>query len=92
MDIVVSIADKARREGLLSLETQLEEIDNELLRRGLQLVIDGTDPELTRNMLEMEIEAYESRQQVGIDIFMAAGGLARPWDHWDGNGPGAGAE
>lgn len=76
VDIVVSIADKARREGLLSLETQLEEIDNELLRRGLQLVIDGTDPELTRNMLEMEIEAYESQQQVGIDIFMAAGGFA----------------
>ena len=52
MELVVSIADKARREGLLSLETQLEEIDNELLRRGLQLVIDGTDPELTRNMLK----------------------------------------
>lgn len=76
VDILVSIADKARREGLLSLETQLDQIENEFLRRGMQLVIDGTDPELTRNMLEMEIEAYEKRQKVGIDIFMCAGGFA----------------
>jgi len=73
---LVEIADKARREGLLSLESQLEEIENQFMRRGLQLVIDGTDPELTRNMLEMEIESFEKREHVGVNIFMTAGGFA----------------
>ncbi len=76
VDRLVETADKARREGLLSLETQLTEIDNEFMSRGLQLVIDGTDPELTRNMLEMEIEAFENNQRVGSDIYMTMGGFA----------------
>lgn len=76
LDTLVETADKARREGLLSLESQLSSIDDKFLARGLQLVIDGTDPELTRNMLEMEIEAYESGKEVGSNIFMAAGGFS----------------
>ncbi len=76
MESLVDTADKARREGLLSLESQLGEIDNDFLSRGLQLVIDGTDPELTRSMLEMEIEAHEKSEKVGVDIFMTAGGFA----------------
>jgi chemotaxis protein MotA len=76
LDSLVETADKARREGLLSLESQLGEIGNPFLARGLQLVIDGTDPELTRNMLEMEIEAYEKKEKVGFEVFMSAGGFA----------------
>lgn len=76
LDSLVETADKARREGLLSLESQLGEIDNPFLARGLQLVIDGTDPELTRNMLEMEIEAFEKKEKVGFEVFMSAGGFA----------------
>ncbi|MGI5911545.1 MAG: flagellar motor protein [Syntrophomonadaceae bacterium] len=76
LDSLTETADKARREGLLSLESQLNEIDNYFLARGLQLVIDGTDPELTRNMLEMEIEAQEKKEKVGYEIFMSAGGFA----------------
>ncbi len=73
---LVETADRARREGLLSLESHLEEIDNEFMRRGLQLVIDGTDPELTRNMLEMEISAFEQNNYLGAEIFNSAGGFA----------------
>lgn len=76
VDTLVETADKARREGLLSLESQLSVIDNQFLARGLQLVIDGTDPELTRNMLEMEIEAHESNESIGHQMFMSMGGLA----------------
>lgn len=76
LNLLVETADKARREGLLSLESQLGEIDNQFLGRGLQLVIDGTDPDLTRNMLEMEIEAFEKKEKVGHEIFMTAGGFA----------------
>lgn len=75
LNTLVDTADKARREGLLSLESQLAAIDNPFMSRGLQLVIDGTDPDLTRNMLEMEIEAYEEGEKSGFEIFMAAGGL-----------------
>lgn len=73
---LVETADRARREGLLSLESHLSEIENDFMRRGLQLVIDGTDPELTRNMLEMEITSYEQSQNLGVEIFNSAGGFA----------------
>lgn len=76
LDLLLETANRARREGLLSLESFLEEIDNDFIVRGLQLVIDGTDPELTKNMLEMEIEAFENREKVGHDIFISAGGFA----------------
>ncbi|PKM76982.1 MAG: motility protein A [Firmicutes bacterium HGW-Firmicutes-15] len=75
LESLVDTADKARREGLLSLESQLATIDNKFLARGLQMVIDGTDPELTRSMLEMEMEAFESGERVGTEIFMTAGGF-----------------
>lgn len=76
LDNLVRTADKARREGLLSLESEMDQVEDEFLRRGMQLVIDGTDPELTRSMLEMEIEAFEKRMKIGEDIFMAAGGFS----------------
>lgn len=70
------IADRARREGLLSLEQELPDIEDTFLRQGLQLIIDGTDPELTRNMLETEMFAVEERHRAGIGVFEAAGGYA----------------
>ncbi|MGE5453627.1 MAG: flagellar motor protein [Methylocystaceae bacterium] len=76
LDNLVRTADKARREGLLSLESELETVEDDFLRRGMQLVIDGTDPELTRSMLEMEIDAFEKRTKVGEEMFMAAGGYS----------------
>jgi len=75
LDSLVDTADKARREGLLSLESQLDAIENQFMSRGLQLVIDGTDPDLTRSMLEMEIEAFETGEKVGHEIFMTMGGF-----------------
>ncbi len=76
LDQIVDTADKARRGGLLSLENELAYIENDFFTRGLQLVIDGTDPELTRTMLDMEIEAFEKNEMVAADIFMAAGAYA----------------
>lgn len=76
LELLVYNADKARREGFLSLESELDTIENKFLARGLQMVIDGTDPELTKNILEMEIEVFEKNEQVGSEIFMTAGGFA----------------
>lgn len=76
LETLVTCADKARREGVLSLESQLQEIENQFMQHGLQMVIDGTAPELTQNILETEIEAFENNEKVGAELFMAAGGFA----------------
>lgn len=73
---LVHFAEKARQEGLLSLEQELETIDDKFTKQGMQLVIDGTDPEITRNILESNIAVLENRHKVGIGFFDAAGGYS----------------
>ena len=72
---LVSFAEMARRDGLLALDEHLEEIDDEFTRKGLQLVVDGTDPELVRDILDSEIEAMETRHKAGAETFKQAGGF-----------------
>ncbi|WP_338824802.1 Chemotaxis protein PomA [Moorella humiferrea] len=76
IDTIVNYAVLARREGFVRLEKELETIDDSFLRTALQLVVDGTDPEQTRNVLEQYIYATEERHATGISIFEAAGGYA----------------
>lgn len=73
-ETLVRFAEKARREGLLSLEQELESVTDHFTRQGMQLVIDGTDPEITREILESNIAVLEKRHKVGISVFEAAGG------------------
>lgn len=73
---IVAMAEEARREGLLYLENRLPEMDDPYLKKGLQLVIDGTDPELVKNILEVEIYTIQERHHVGSSIFEVAGGYA----------------
>ncbi|PKM47350.1 MAG: motility protein A [Firmicutes bacterium HGW-Firmicutes-8] len=74
--ILCSFAEKARREGLLSLERETANIDDEFLRQGIQLVVDGTDPALVRDILETQIEFTDQRHKIGADIFESAGGYS----------------
>jgi len=73
---LVGYAEKARKEGLLALEPAIAEIDDEFTKKGLQLVVDGTDPELVREVLEIEIEGMEARHRAGQKVFKDAGGYA----------------
>lgn len=73
---LVSLAEKARREGLLVLEDDAKQIDDRFLQKGVQLVVDGTDQELVRNILETELEFLEQRHKLGEDIFMTAAGFS----------------
>lgn len=73
---LVHFAEKARQEGLLSLEQELETIEDKFTKQGIQLVIDGTDPEVTRSILESNIAVLENRHRVGISVFENAGGFA----------------
>jgi chemotaxis protein MotA len=74
--LLVSIAEQARREGLLALDAQLGEIEDEFTRKGLQLVVDGTDPELVREILDAELDGMAARHAAGATAFEKAGGYA----------------
>ena len=76
IDQMVSLAEKARREGLLSLESELEKIDDDYTKKGVQLVVDGTDPELVTTILESEIDGMSKRHAESAKLFVTAGGFA----------------
>lgn len=74
--LLVRLAEKARREGLLVLENDAQRMDDEFLQRGIRLAIDGTDPELLREILTTDIHFLQSRHKVGESIFTTLGGFA----------------
>ena len=76
VDELVSLAEKARREGLLALESGVKDIDDEFTRKGLQLVVDGTEPEVILQVLENEIDGASGRAAADRAIFEKAGGFA----------------
>jgi chemotaxis protein MotA len=73
---LVYFTEKARREGILALEDEVEALDDDFLKKGLQLVVDGSDPELVRNILETELAFIEERHKGGQGIFITMGTLA----------------
>ena len=74
--LLVGFAEQARREGLLALDSQTAEIEDDFTRKGLQLVVDGSDPELVREVLEAEIDGMMARHAEGAAPFEKAGGFA----------------
>jgi chemotaxis protein MotA len=74
--IVVGLADKARKEGLLSLEDSLKDIDDEFLVKGVTMAIDGTDPEEMRDILEGEVAAKRAASKHSAKFFTDAAGYA----------------
>lgn len=66
----------ARKEGLLALEAQLAAVADPFARKGLQLLIDGAEPERLRDVLEVEIGAYEQQLKLSARVWEAAGGYA----------------
>ncbi len=73
---IIELANIARKEGLLSLEEQGAKMDDEFLQKGIMLIVDGTDPELVRNILETELVFLEERHAEGQSIFEAMGAYA----------------
>jgi chemotaxis protein MotA len=76
VELLVGYAERARREGLLALDEELPQLDDEFTRKGMQLVVDGTDPELVREVLEAEIDGMDSRHRAAVQPFEKAGGFA----------------
>ena len=73
---VVKLAERARREGLLALEDAVKTVEHPFLKRGLQLAIDGTDPEELHDILHAEIAAKKKADKAGKKIFESMGGYA----------------
>lgn len=73
---IIQLANVARKEGLLSLEEFGEKVDDEFLKKGIMLIVDGTDPELVRNILETELVFLEERHTEGQSIFETMGSFA----------------
>ncbi|HNC65763.1 MAG TPA: flagellar motor protein [Thauera aminoaromatica] len=66
----------ARKEGLLSLENQIEALSDPFMRKGLQLLVDGIEPNRLREVLEVEIGVWENQMKMSARIWEAAGGYA----------------
>lgn len=75
IDQMVAFADKARREGLLALEDDLEEIELPLLKFGLQLVVDGTDPDIITSAMLNTLPTSKARGTLLRDAVIMAGVL-----------------
>lgn len=75
-DRLVAFAERARREGLLALESDVDQVDDPFLRKGLQMVIDGLEPDVVEEILELDTEAMQRRHAGGAALFTAMGGYA----------------
>ncbi|MDP2808771.1 MAG: flagellar motor protein [Rhodocyclaceae bacterium] len=66
----------ARKEGLLALEAHIDDLDDSFTRKGLQLLVDGAEPDRLREAMEVEIGAYERQMKLAAKIWESAGGYA----------------
>lgn len=73
---IVAFADTARREGLLALEDKVKTVENPFLKKGIELAVDGTDPDELREILEAEIAARRSADKTAAKFFGDMGGFA----------------
>lgn len=69
------LSEKARKDGLLSLEMEAQNSENEFIRKGLSLVVDGIETEVIKDILDRELELRESIYEKSAKIFEAAGGF-----------------
>ncbi len=76
IEVLVSLAETARREGLLALEDASKDVEDEFLKDGLQAAIDGADPEDLREMLHSKIDTKRATDKIAAGFWANAGGFA----------------
>jgi len=69
IQLLVELSQKARREGLLALESNQDQIEDNYLRKALELVVDGVEPEIIRDSMQLELDNMSIRHGKGIAIF-----------------------
>lgn len=73
---ITQYANKARKEGILSLEKEIKNIDNIFLKKALTMAVDGLEPHLIREAMETELEYLDEHGKISSKIFKSAGGYA----------------
>jgi chemotaxis protein MotA len=76
IQLLVGFAETARRDGLLALESSTASLSDPFLQKGIQLAIDGTDPEQLEGILSRDIDAMKARHKAGAKIFADMSGYA----------------
>jgi chemotaxis protein MotA len=76
IDQLVSLAETARRDGLLALESRLDSVDNAFIKLGIQMAVDGTRPEVIEDTMRTEIDVINSRHKSGRSVFDTFGRFA----------------
>ncbi|MGA3090265.1 MAG: flagellar motor protein [Terriglobales bacterium] len=76
IDLLVKYANQARRDGIVSLDRELETIPEPFLHRALMLAVDGTDPEELRKIMELELNNKEEEEEKIPQLFESAGGFS----------------
>lgn len=75
----VRLSDKARREGLLALENEIDHVNDPFIRKGVLLAVDGIEPDVINDIMNAEIAAMEERHRKGRSILEKAGDYAPAW-------------
>ena len=76
---IIELSNVARKEGLLSLEEAASDIEDEFLKKGILLIVDGTDPELVRAIMETELVSVEGRHKDKIGFWENVGAMGPAW-------------
>jgi len=74
--VFVDFANKARKEGVLSLEGVVSKMRDPFLKKGIQMAVDGWEPQSINEILEREIEFIRVRHRLGVDIFATMGAFS----------------
>lgn len=71
---IVQLSDKARKEGLLSLDDLVEDLEDPLFRKGIRMVVDGVDPDEIEALLETDIAFFDHERREQAEVFSGIGG------------------
>ncbi len=76
---IIDLSNVARKEGLLSLEEAAADLDEPFLKKGILLIVDGTDPDLVRGIMETELVSVEARHKTVIGFWEALASMGPAW-------------
>ncbi len=76
---IIDLSNVARKEGLLSLEEAAGDLDDAFLKKGILLIVDGTDPELVRGIMETELASIEGRHNKVVSFFEQFAAMGPAW-------------
>lgn len=79
IQLFVKLSERARREGLLALENEVDEVDDPFIKKGMLLAVDGIEPEVIQEIMNAEVVAMEERHYQGRLILEKAGEYAPAW-------------